>query len=53
MPHVHLHILPRYPADSAAFVVSLLAKPVMMLKGGLSRKILDKQAEEIRKYLSE
>jgi len=26
---------------------------VMMLKGGLSRKILDKQAEEIRKYLSE
>ena len=53
VPHVHLHILPRYPADSAAFVVSLLAKPVMMLKGGLSRKVLDKQAEEIRKYLSE
>ena len=53
VPHVHLHILPRYPADSAAFVGSLLAKPLMMLKGGLSRKVLDKQAEEIRKYLSE
>jgi histidine triad (HIT) family protein len=53
VPHVHLHILPRYPADSAAFVGSLLAKPVMMLKGGLSRKVLDEQAAEIRQYLSE
>ena len=52
VPHVHLHILPRYPADSAAFVGSLLAKPLMMLKGGLSRKVLDKQAEEIRKNIS-
>lgn len=51
VPHVHLHILPRYKADSAAFVASLFAKPLMMLKGGLSRKVLDQQAEEIRKNI--
>ena len=52
VPHVHLHVLPRYRGDSASFVGSLLAKPLMMLKGGLSREVLDKQAEEIRQYLS-
>ncbi|MCC6374260.1 MAG: HIT family protein [Moraxellaceae bacterium] len=51
VPHVHLHILPRYKNDSAAFVSSLLAKPLLMLKGGANRKTLDNQAQEIAKHL--
>ena len=52
VPHVHLHVLPRYQGDSASFVASLLAKPLLMLKGGLSRQTLEQQAEEIRRYLA-
>lgn len=51
VPHVHLHILPRYRHDSLAFVGSLLAKPLLMLKGGASRELLDEQAAEIRRCL--
>ena len=51
VPHVHLHILPRYKHDSLAFVGSLLTKPLLMLKGGKSREQLDIQAQEIKKYL--
>ena len=46
-----MHILPRYKNDSAAFVSSLLAKPLLMLKGGANRKTLDNQAQEIAKHL--
>ncbi|MBK6756799.1 MAG: HIT family protein [Moraxellaceae bacterium] len=51
VPHVHLHILPRYKHDSLAFVGSLLTKPLLMLKGGASRELLNEQAQEIKKYL--
>ena len=51
VPHVHLHILPRYRYDSLAFVGSLFAKPLLMLKGGASRELLNEQAQEIKKYL--
>ena len=51
VPHVHLHILPRYKHDSFAFVSSLLGKPLLMLKGGANRKTLDQQAKEIAKNL--
>lgn len=51
VPHVHLHILPRYRYDSLAFVGSLLAKPLLMLKGGASRELLDRQAQEIKRCL--
>ncbi len=51
VPHVHLHILPRYRYDSLAFVGSLLAKPLLMLKGGGSRELLDRQAQEIKRCL--
>lgn len=49
VPHVHLHILPRYQHDSLSFMASLLAKPVLMLKGGAKRQTLDEQAAEIRR----
>lgn len=51
VPHVHLHILPRYKNDSFAFLRSLLAKPLMMLTGGAKRELLDYQAKEIAKNL--
>lgn len=51
VPHVHLHILPRYKNDNFAFVSSLLGKPLLMLTGGANRKTLDQQAKEIAKYL--
>ena len=51
VPHVHLHILPRYKHDNFAFVSSLLGKPLLMLKGGANRKTLDQQAKEIAKNL--
>ncbi len=51
VPHVHLHILPRYRHDSLTFVGRLWAKPLLMLKGGASRELLDEQAAEIRRCL--
>lgn len=53
VPHVHLHILPRYKNDSLAFVGSLLAKPLLMLKGGASRELLDEQAAQIKIFIKE
>ena len=41
VPHVHLHILPRYKNDNFAFLrCSLLAKPLVMLTGGAKRRLL-------------
>ena len=51
VPHVHLHVLPRYQHDSLAFVGSLFAKPLWMLKGGVSRATLERQAQEIRNHM--
>ena len=51
VPHVHLHILPRYKNDNFAFLRSLLAKPLVMLTGGAKRELLDYQAKEIAKNL--
>ncbi len=51
VPHVHLHILPRYQGDTARFLAGALAKPLLMLKGPLKRELLDQQAQEIRKNL--
>lgn len=51
VPHVHLHVLPRYRGDMAAFAASLLWKPVSLLTGGQKREGLDRLAEEIRSLL--
>lgn len=53
VPHVHLHVLPRYQGDLLAFVGSMLAKPVHLLKGGTARRTLDAQASELRTLLQE
>jgi histidine triad (HIT) family protein len=51
VPHVHLHLLPRYEGDAISFVGTLLKKPVQMLTGPVSRQKLDTQAVDIRKHL--
>lgn len=52
VPHVHLHVLPRYDNDLFSFAASLLAKPLWMLKGGISRMTLEQQAQEIRNHMA-
>lgn len=48
VPHVHLHVLPRYEGDLLAFAGGIFGKPLQMLRGGTKRTVLDRQAEEIR-----
>jgi histidine triad (HIT) family protein len=52
VPHVHLHLLPRYQGDALSFVGSLLKKPVQMVMGPVSRVKLEAQAAEIRRFIS-
>lgn len=51
VPHVHLHLLPRYEHDALRFVGSLLKKPVQLLTGPVSEQTLEKQAASIRQHL--
>lgn len=51
VPHVHLHVLPRYRGDALSFAGSLLAKPLRMATGGVRREPLDRQAAMIRACL--
>lgn len=53
VPHVHLHLLPRYRQDSWRLIGSALLKPIQMLLRPTARDILDTQAEEIRRVLSQ
>ena len=52
VPHVHMHVLPRYRHDTLSFAGSLAAKPALMLKGGVSRATLEQHAQEIRGYMT-
>lgn len=51
VPHVHLHVLPRYPGDGASFLLSLLRKPLDLLLGPTPAKALAADAAEIRERL--
>ena len=51
VPHVHLHVLPRYDGDVAAFVGGIFIKPWQLLRGGASRALLERQAADIRAAL--
>jgi diadenosine tetraphosphate (Ap4A) HIT family hydrolase len=48
---VHLHVLPRYDGDVAAFVGGIFAKPWQLLRGGASRALLERQAADLRAAL--
>lgn len=52
VPHVHLHVLPRYDGDVPAFVGGIFAKPLQLLRGGTKRAILEHQAAELRAALA-
>ena len=52
VPHVHLHILPRYKGDSRSFLLRLLRKPLDLLVGPANPAGLEKDAAEIRRHLT-
>ena len=52
VPHVHLHVLPRYDGDVLAFAAGMFGKPLQMLRGGASRTVLEQQAAAIRAALA-
>lgn len=48
VPHVHLHVLPRYPGDNIRFLARLLRKPLDLLIGPTSAQRLRHDADIIR-----
>jgi diadenosine tetraphosphate (Ap4A) HIT family hydrolase len=52
VPHVHLHVMPRYQGDSGKFVARLLRKPLDILLGPTAREKLEAEAIEIRQHLN-
>jgi histidine triad (HIT) family protein len=52
VPHVHLHILPRYRGDAGSFLLRLLRKPADLLLGPTAIEALEIDAQEIRRHLS-
>lgn len=52
VPHVHLHILPRYRGDNGSFLLRLLRKPADLLLGPTAQATLEKDAQEIRRQLA-
>lgn len=51
VPHVHMHVLPRYKGDHLKFLASIFNKPVQMLLGTTKRNKLDQLAQEYRSLL--
>lgn len=51
VPHVHLHILPRYRGDAASLLLRLLRKPADLLLGPVDTKHLEADARLIREAL--
>ncbi|HET8706485.1 MAG TPA: HIT family protein [Pseudomonadales bacterium] len=46
VPHVHMHVLPRYKGDHLKFLLSIFHKPVKILFGLTRRNELDRLAQE-------
>lgn len=51
VPHVHLHLLPRYQGDFASFMFSILKKPAQFLLKPEKPEVLERQARAIREKL--
>jgi len=51
VPHVHMHVLPRYKGDTVNLLGSVLRKPLQALLGQSRRALLDAQAAELRSLL--
>lgn len=51
VPHVHLHVLPRYQGDRLEFLARLLRKPFDLMAGPKSATALEADAAEIRRHL--
>lgn len=52
VPHVHLHVLPRYAGDNAGFLLSLLRKPLDLLRGPKPAAHFEPDAAAIRAALA-
>lgn len=52
VPHVHLHILPRYRGDAGRFLLRLLRKPADLLLGPTAPAQLEADAQAIRTQLA-
>lgn len=48
VPHVHMHVLPRYRGDNLNFLARLLRKPFDLALGPVSREKLEADAAVIR-----
>ena len=53
VPHVHLHILPRYKGDAGRFLLRLLRKPADLLLGPTDTSALEADARLIRQALQQ
>ncbi|HET8732094.1 MAG TPA: HIT family protein [Moraxellaceae bacterium] len=53
VPHVHLHVLPRYRGDGGRFLLRLLRKPLDLVIGPVKTESLTADATAIRASLSE
>lgn len=51
VPHVHMHVLPRYRGDSLNFLLRLLRKPMDLALGPVDAAELAAQADSIRRAL--
>ena len=51
VPHVHMHVLPRYKGDTLNLLGSVLRKPLQLVLGPSNRTLLDAQATELRNLL--
>lgn len=52
VPHVHMHVLPRYSGDSLGFVARLLRKPFDLALGPQKPAGLEALAADIRRQLA-
>lgn len=51
VPHIHLHVLPRYRGDMRALLTEIVKKPLLPLLGPKRREVLDAHAGELRQLL--
>lgn len=53
VPHVHMHLLPRYKDDRMSFMMRLLRKPFDLVTGPVASEALSRDAEAIRGELTQ